>query len=283
VLIEATHLIWQAAGSPPPRDADGQALATFPPRVCARCGDPGGVHRYVDCVSDTFIQVTNASRLFPHDDGGEVRLCPACAFCVKDGRLRGAAFFATATGMIHVPRKELLARLLDPPESPFVALFGKFGAEHGGEKRDWSDSWSTASRITPPKRLQSKVGAIYAVTALSRVRYPLQVDGAQYVVDVPRWTVCRDVALSLVTDLAAGHCGSKEIRAALLRLRLPPRKPWHTAAFDRLVPTWRSRIASLRPHADAPWWALFVGLLPVPTKDASEPNTKDDDEDGNES
>lgn len=264
--MRATRIIWAGAGRPAPVEYDG----TLVPRrtkglapCCSMCGesDPGWL--YGDAFSDNFRTLTATDKMFPHAlDGHPVSLCAACVWSAKTLALRCACFFAREGGVWWVSRRDLLGHLLDPPEPPFVAGAPLYGADHGGEAHLWRTQWP--GRVLPAgvdilSRLQAKHVAVYAETAWSRDRYPLQVDDALSVtVDVALWRSLAEHMTAMATALRSGGVGYTETRDALRTLRPPPRAP---IVVHR---DWRALTAPLARYARAPWWPLLADILPMP-------------------
>lgn len=265
--MRATRIIWQGAGCPAPLDPEGVPLRRRPSGlapVCAMCGgnDPGWISD--DAMSDNFRPLTHVNQIFPHAvQGSPVSLCEACVWCARALKLRCAAWFAREDGVWFVGRRDLLAHLLNPPEPPFVAGLPIYGADHGGETNGWRATWSTdpplprgVDRLT---RLQAKHVAIYAETALSRARYPLQWDDhTRVTVDVALW---RDLAARLgvlAATMRAASVGVTDARDAMRTLRAPMRAPMpvHRA--------WPELARGLDRYARAAWWPLLTDLVPLP-------------------
>lgn len=262
-----TWIIYRGAGCPAVMDAKRAPVRTHAATRCGRCGDASGVYRFADVVSDNFIPTSNSSVLL----GGVDSLCVACAFCARDLKLRCAAFFARESGIFFVRTRHLLPCLLDPPEPPFVAVLPLYGVR-AGESAGWRALWSTdpplPAGLDVLARMQAKCTAPYAETAVSRVRYPLQVDADRHMtVDVPLWRSVVDAMDRVAERLRAAGCGAGEILwlparpghperiGALMTLRPPSPAPWHDArALASVVRDWRTLTAPIRPHVAAPWY-----------------------------
>jgi hypothetical protein len=266
--MNATHIVWKGAGSPHPFDSDGASVREYPVTTpCAHCGEIDARFRLRDAISDNFTTVKNRSRAWPF--GGD-RLCAACVFAAKALALKCSLWFAREDGIWLVgtrpltgwpqTRPDTLAALLNPPEPPFVAGYGAYGIDHGGEANVHRCWWPDGHpRPEPLVKLQSKHVAIYARVGTSRTRYPLQVDDTgDVVVDVQLWSRLRVVCDALLVELRAGGVGAMDARECLVSLRPPPRCP------VALVATWPRRVEPLRPHAGAPWWPVFTNLLLMP-------------------
>ena len=288
--MQATSLIWTAAGCPSPHETDGTPVpkkGTGAP--CSACGEPGW-YRFEETLSDHFTTVKNASRAWPY--GGEC-VCAACVFACKTLRLRCAGWFATPKGVewwrtrpvVKEPeevrgqsakwwrrhcrhwtgpdaRPDPLATLCNPPEPPFVAGLPLTGIQHGGESHIMRAWWpNAATPVKPLLKLQSKHVAIYARVATSRARYPLQVDDHHDIlVDVPLWSRLRQACDALLADLMASGVYASDARKALVTIVPPPRTP------AAILTTWRARVADLLPHHGSMWWPLFVDLLLLPDR-----------------
>lgn len=258
--LRPTHIVHRGAGCPALLDAARVPLRTHDARPCGRCGDPAGVYRYGDVVSDTTLPVSLARELLA---GGDA-LCAACAFCIKDLRLRCAPWIAREDGVWFVPTRGLLRVLLDPPEPPFVVAAPLYGAAHGGEAQGWRATWSHEPALPEGhavlQRLQAKACAAFAETAVSRERFALQVDNAvRIAVDVPRWRVVVDAMDALTTAMRAARCGYTEQRAALTECALPPCARWHDArTHAAMTRAWRALTAPMRPHLTADWYRLIA-------------------------
>lgn len=259
----ATWIIYRGAGCPVIVDAKRKPMRTHAAKRCGRCDAAAGVYRFGDVVSDNFIPTSNSSVLL----GGVDALCVACAFCVRDLKLRCACFVARESGVWFVRSRHFLRALVDPPEPPFVAVAPLYGAEGGGESAGWRALWSTDPPLPDGldilNRMQAKSTAGYAETAVSRERYKLQVDGDQCVtVDVPVWTRTLASLDTITAEMRAAHCGYTEMRDAVTRLRLPATAKWHDArALASLAVRWRSLTDPLQPHRSAPWYRLVAGRL----------------------
>lgn len=264
--MRATRLIWEGAGSHAPREGDGTLI---PPRrdvapVCSMCGEPSPQWSNEDAFSDNFRPLSHLAQLYPYAiDDAPLSLCAACVWCSRALRLRCAPFFARRDGVWFVPRRYLLAALLDPPEPPFVACAPLYGADHGGEAHGWRAVWPgeppMPDGVDVLVRLQAKHVAAYAEVAHSRTRYPLQWDDhTRVTVDVPLW---RDLATRLgeiASVLRAGSVGITDTREALTRLRCPARAT--IAAHAR----WSALVRGLDRHARSAWWPLLADLIPLP-------------------
>lgn len=265
--MRATRIIWQGAGSHPPSEGDGTLI---PPHkgplapTCAMCGEPGPQWTSEDAFSDNFRPLEHLSKLYPHAvEGFPVSLCAACTWSSRALRLRCAPFFARTDGVWFVPRRQLLAALLDPPEPPFVACAPLYGADHGGEAHGWRARWpgepALPAGIDVLVRLQAKVVSSYAETAFDRARYPLQWDDhTRVIVDVALW---REVSAQLgviAALLRAASVGVTDTREALLKLRAPTRAPLAIHA------RWSTLVRGLERHARAAWWPLITDILPLP-------------------
>lgn len=264
--MRATQIIWAGAGKPAPVEYDNTPI---PPAcgklapVCSMCGAPEPRWAYGDAFSDNFRTLTATDRMFPHAvDGHPTSLCAACVWCAKTLALRCACFFAREDGVWWVARRDLLSHLLSPPEPPFVAGAPLYGADHGGEAHVWRARWpgvTLPEGVPTLPRLQAKHVAVYAETAYSRARYPLQVDDSVSVtVDVALWSALAAQLTTVATALRSGGVGYTETRDALRTLRPPTRAPITVHA------RWRALTAPLAPHARAPWWGLLTDSLPMP-------------------
>lgn len=266
--MRATRIIWQGAGSHAPHEGDGTVIpprdpATLAP-FCAMCGEPGPRWTNEDSFSDNFRPLSHLSRLFPHAvEGFPVSLCAACVWSSRALRLRCAPFFARTDGVWFVPRRHLLAALLDPPEPPFVACAPLYGADHGGEAHGWRATWpgepALPAGVDVLVRLQAKVVSSYADVAYERDRYPLQWDDhTRVVVDVPLW---RDLSArigAVASALRAGGVGVTDCREAMAKLRAPARAP---VAVHR---EWSTLTRGLDRHQRAAWWPMLADLVPLP-------------------
>jgi hypothetical protein len=130
--------------------------------------------------------------------------------------------------------------------------------------------------VVPLVRLQAKATAPYCTTALSRTRYPLQVDGDQsIVVDVPRWT--KTVAdLDALRDplLAAGAWFTETQRALATGAMPTPSKHLDAARFKRVATRWKELTAPLRSLYRADWFRLLLAEL-YPINPATVPGDTD--------
>lgn len=288
----ATWIIYRGAGEPRVLDADRNPIRTHAPAHCGHCDDPAGVYRFDDCVSDNFLPTTSKSALLQGSDA----LCVACAFCVRDLKLRCCAFVARETGVWFLRRRDLLRALLDPPEAPFVVGLPLMGAVGGGESAGWRALWSSdppipegltmpgpdgkEKPVTILARLQAKMTAPYCPVALSRTRYPLQVDGDRTLtVDVPLWTRTT-LALDALRDaLLAAGCWFTETQNALLAGTIPaPAKHHDARRLASVVTAWRAYTAPLRPYYRADWFKLLVTeLYPITPGDTAHDRSSADE------
>lgn len=259
----STWIIYEGAGRPLVLDAKRAPIRTHDAKVCGRCGDPRGVYRFADVVSDNFIPTSNNSVLL----GGVDSLCVACAFCTRDLKLRCACFVARTDGVWFLRARHLLRALVDPPEPPFVVVAPLYGAEGGGESAGWRAVWSTdpplPSGVDVLLRMQAKCTAPYAETALSRTRFKVQVDADQCVtVDVPLWRETLAALDAITAAMRAARCGYTEMREAITLLRPPVPAKWHDArALGAIMRDWSTLTAPLRRHRGAPWLRLVTERL----------------------
>jgi len=238
------------------------------------CGEPGARWAYCDALSTNFWPAQTFDRLFAYR-GDTIGLCAACVWCARSLALRCCPFIARENGVWFVSRRRFLAALLDPPEPPFVAVYPRYGAEHGGESQGWRAPWPGCPRVedlypgaeradgsgplTTAVHIQCKHAAVYAVIAEDRERYPLQIDDTvQIVVDVPRWRILARVAATIATELRQAGCGAGDVRDSLATLTPPPRAPLATVA------RWTALTCLLRPHVLSAWWPVLTDLLPMP-------------------
>lgn len=265
----------------------GQIAKVVDRPACASCGE---LAEYLidDALSDSFTTMRNASRAWAFGGGA---VCTACVWCARSVALRSCLWFARLPdahgvgGVWFVPirplpgapmtRQDPLEALLHPPPAPFVAGLPLYGIDHGGENNAHRAIWPWVGPSNrhpsvrdglwvPPDplvKLQSKHTALYADVSLTATRYRLQVDDAlEVTVDVALWGSLRHQAMALLTALRAGGVGAIEAREALRTLRAPSRAPLALIAPS----SWRSAVSPFVAHAGAPWWALFVNLLPMP-------------------
>lgn len=269
--LRPTHIIHRGAGCPVPLDAARAPVRTHAARSCGRCGDEAGVYRFVDLVTETVLPLSQQRELLSVGDA----LCAACAWCLRDTRLRCAPFVAREDGVWFVPTRGLLRVLLDPPAPPFVVGAPLYGAAHGGEAQGWRAVWSTEPALPEGvdvlQRIQAKVCAPYCETALSRERFVLQVDGAaRVVVDAPRWRTAVAAMDRIVAAMRDARCGYTETRAALTDGALPAPARWHEPrAFAAMTRAWRDLTTPLAPHRGADWYRLVArDLYEITTGDS---------------
>jgi hypothetical protein len=286
--MQPTQLIWSAAGSPTPFDMDGEPIPKAKtPSHCACCNSPDGNYDLDEVLSSSFTTVRNGSRLAGF--GGR-NYCSACTFCARTLRLRCISWFASERGVDfwrtrpetpEYPRPNALAALLNPPEPPFVCGMPLYGVKHGGEGHWQRTPWPLrlpdappgppviSTHIDPLIRLQSKHVAIYARTAYSRDRYPVQVDDSlDFVLDRDLWLRLIDTADTVVHRCMADGVPPYPSKLALESLRLPSR------VSPKLASSWRQITATIRPHITAPWWSLFCELYPTPEDTREKTNGK---------
>lgn len=264
--MRATRIIWQGAGSHLPHAGDGTPI---PPReglapVCAMCGVDAPQWTSDDAFSDNFRPLSHIAQLYPHAvEGFPVSLCAACTWSSRALRLRCAPFFARADGIWFVPRRQLLAALLDPPEPPFVACAPLYGADHGGEAHGWRALWprepALPAGVDVLVRLQAKIVSTYAHVAHDRTRYPLQWDDhTRVTVDVAQWRELAARLGAMASALRAASVGVTDTRDALTTLRAPARAP--VAVHAR----WPALVRGLSVHTRSAWWPLLADLVPLP-------------------
>lgn len=265
-MLTAQEFVWEAAGKPVVRGPDGEPIDKADRGMCAYCGAPA-VHRLKDCLSSNFV-VAKSLRL------GAAGLCEACAFCLRDLRLRCAPWFATKDGVqFCTDRKAVLAFLLDPPVPPFVAGFPRYGMDHGGMQnfafaRVWHPE-REEQQLCPAKydehgklvrapqilgKLQSKHTAIFAQLASSRDRYPLQVD---------------DV-LSVMVDVVLWRRLAAQITEALRYIPGPCLAEWRAPSggeqWRHGILHWHDLTAPFEPYRQAAWWSLLLDLVSIPER-----------------
>lgn len=269
--MTAQQLIWEAARRPVVRDPAGLPIAAEDLGRCAYCLAPA-IHRVTDCLSSNFV-VAKRLRL------GASGLCAACAFCLRDLRLRCAPWIASAAGVVFCrERWGILDFLLSPPLPPFVAGVPWFGISKGGlGNLDYCRVWHPdrdRQRLSPAKRdddgnvlrdaqvmpkLQSKHTAIFAQIATDCARYPLAIDdGSPVLVDVPLW---RDLA--------------HHIAVALRVIPVPCLEEWAPPMTTALqwregVVRWRELTAPMERYRHAAWWRFLLAIVPRPER----PNPK---------
>lgn len=269
ITKDARRITWEGAGRPLPIQYDGGKVPCVAPptgSVCPRCGAPHGdlAYAYSEVFGETFWPVRTAGQLFGHDGS---LFCVACTWSVRALALRCAAWIARENGVWFVPQRSLLAVLLDPPEPPFVVAWPRYGIEHGGEAhahramfRGNDPLHRSEERLS---RLQSKHTGIYAQTAYSRTRYPVQIDDTlTVVVDVPLWTNLRERLTSIATMLRAEGCGVTATREALTTLK-PPR------VSQKILLRWPALVDGLATHRKSAWWGALCSLLPIPAADSN--------------
>lgn len=265
--LSATGIIWSALGKPQPWLNDGTPIKSRGPTgICAHCGEPAE-YKLQDAISDNFTTVKNNSRAWPF--GGDAA-CAACVIACKWLGLRAGLWFARENGLWFVPmrpiagcpetRPDPLSALLNPPEPPFVAGLPLYGIDHGTEANAGRIVWPGAPVPSDPLiKCQSKNTALYAQTAFSRTRYPLQVDDAgDLTVDVPLWKSQSEIGTRVLRLLRADGVGAVDARESLISLR----PPHGTSA--RTVALWKGLVAPLQSHAASTWWELVVSLLEMP-------------------
>lgn len=267
-----------AAGEPEPFDAFGDQIpkSRKGSGKCARCGAEGGHWDLKEVISNSFTSVRNDNRMSGY--GGR-SYCAACVLCARTLRMRCISWFASGHGVEfwrtrpetpESPRLDALAKLLDPPEPPFVAGMPLYGVSHGGEGHWQRTPWPGA--LKPPEpliKLQSKHVAIYARTAFSRDRYPVQVDDqGEFLLDRELWSELRVHADALVTALVDDGVPPYPSKLALQSLSLPRR------VSPAIAAAWPGITEKLRPHAGASWWKLFCELYPTPQEAPNETTRK---------
>ena len=265
--MTAQEIIYAGAGRPVIRSPSGDPLPESPLGECAHCGGEA-LFRIGDCLSSNFV-VCKQLRL------GAKGFCRACAFCLRDLRLRCAPWIATEAGVqFCTDRWGILDFLLTPPAPPFVAGVPWFGISKGGMGniqycRVWHPE-REAQELSPAKlddvgavvrapqvmpKLQSKHTAIFGQTALSRERYPLAIDDASPVlVDVALW---RGLAAHLTEAL-------RWIPVPCLEEWRPPQI--YSDKWRAGISRWTQLTAPLAPYRLAPWWPMFLAIVPRPKR-----------------
>lgn len=299
--VKPSHIIWRAAGCPLPIGKDAFPLGPRPaPNTrCTSCGASPADYRVDDVLSSNFLATKARDRLFAI--GGD-RFCAACAWAAKNVALRCACVFARAADQ-HGPgglwfvsfrpiarpadwpatkpwpfrKPDTMLALLNPPPAPFVAILPRFGIDHGGEANAHRAQIAPLSpgQVRPVDtlaKIQAKATAPFAEVSYSSSRYHLQIDdGDGVMIDVPLWWRLRGAVLPAVVAGRALGLGVTDIRTSLMTARAPGvRAPrWLTpqagrtavAEFRRL---WATCEEAIRNQTSAPWWELFVELLPIP-------------------
>jgi hypothetical protein len=271
--IQPTQLIWTAAGSPDPFDAEGEPVPRKSASMgrCSMCNAPEAHYGIKNMISSTFVPTRNENRLSGY--GGEFQ-CASCVFCARTLRLRCISWLATEDEIEfwrtrpETPdgqRPNALGKILNPPEPPFVLGLPLYGVKHGGEAHWQRTPWPGMLKPNDPlRRLQSKHVAIYARVAYSRERYPVQVDdGLDLVIDRDLWLRLRDLSDTVTALCMNDGIAPYQSKLSLERLELPRR------SSSALARTWRSLTSQILPYVNAPWWGLFCELYPTP-KDMSE-------------
>ncbi len=255
----ASQLIWASAGKPAPCDTLGVPLEKSSQRGrCAKCGSPEGVFSEKQIVSENFLPTRNVNRLRAY--GGKL-YCPACVFCAKTLRLRCVSWSASEAGFQfwRIRQNDGLEVLLEPPKPPFVIGIPLYGIAHGGEthyQRTWWPGEPCPEDILV--RLQSKHVALYARTAMSRDRYPVQVDDqSEFLLERDVWLKARDSAVRLMSTLILDGVKPYPAKLALTRLEFP-----HRASLA-LARSWGGLSSPLRQHLNSNWWSTFVELIPT--------------------
>ena len=249
------QIIHAGAGYPDVHGSDGAPLARGDRGACAYCGRPA-VYKLKDCLSSNFT-VAKQLKL------GAAGLCEACAFCLRDLRLRCAPWFAREDGIWFTDRAGLLACLLDPPKPPFVVGWPIMGPKKGGlSNAQFAPVWrETEPQLTHPvkgrplTKLQSKHVAIFAQTAHQRDVYPVTIDD-NTVFELDR---------SLWARLAAAtHEALRFIPVPCLEQWTPPdstQPQWREGIIR-----WRTLTAPMEPYRHAIWWPLLLGIVPRPDR-----------------
>lgn len=265
--MQASNLIWTAAGKPAPFDCDGVAIPTAREKLwshCAGCGAPDGHYTINDVISSNFLPVRNESRLTPY--GGHM-FCAACVFCARTLRLRCSCWTATESGITFWPtrplekggvRPDALATVLNPPEPPFVIGLPLYGISHGGEAHWRRTPWPGEKIDDVLIRLQSKHVAMYARVGLSRDRYPIQVDDdGDYAVDRALWLRLREIATEWMQIGVDAGIKPFICKKSLGQLTIP-----YGIGMQGLAKLMRLK-PHLKQHASAVWWPLFCELIPT--------------------
>jgi hypothetical protein len=263
----AQQIIYEGAGRPDVLDPEGAPLPKDDYGVCAYCRGKA-VYRLKSCLSSNFVVCKQMAL-------GAAGLCEACAFCLRDLRLRCAPWIAREDGVrFCLDRWGILDFLTHPPEPPFVAGLPWFGMSKGGQKNwQFARVWhpdreeqllcpakideKTGEVLREPQvlgKLQSKHTAIFAKASVSRDCYPLAIDDTGIVeVDVALW---RRLG-TLLTE-------------ALLYLPVPCLEEWKApeggAQWEHGIIHWRALTAPLEPYREAQWWPLLLAIVPRPER-----------------
>lgn len=290
MITRAAKFVWRAAGRPSPVESDGTpilATGANEPDLCAHCGEPRARFRVDQAISDKFTTIRNAAILWPF---ATERLCAGCVWAFRSLYVKTGLCFArcpdtVGPGGIYpvalrpIPkpadwpaaklwpfvRPDALTALLHPPAPPFVAWCPLYGIDHGGEahchRTFCPDGEGGVFRPADPLwKLQTKHTLPFAKVSHDARRYDLAVDDTNIAVDVALWTTMRLLCEPLLAELRASGVGSADAREALSTLRAPRGAPLAIAAPE----AWSVRVAPLRPHVAARWWAFFVPLLRMP-------------------
>lgn len=275
VHVNETQLIWKACGSPAPFGCEGEPIpkAKRIGITCARCGASDPAYSVDELISSNFVPTRNKNRI---SGFGGSSYCAACVFCARALRLRCISWFASDSGMQYWrtrpevpggPRPDALATLLNPPEPPFVCGIPLYGISHGGENNWQRAWWPGAANDDVLVRLQSKHVALYSRLALSRDRYPVQVDDStDFILDRDLWLRLRDAANVTMRAIIDEGVPPYPAKKSLVDLVIP-----HSTGAP-FAARWQQLTASLRPYIQTIWWDLFCEF--IPTLEAKEGNAK---------
>jgi len=117
--MNATKLIYQAAGSPPVEtvSADG---------VCAVCGKEISegipIKKVVSSAFTDWNMLADMTASYA---------CAACRWCIKEPKMRRSQYIATEAELIFFKRDDIEKYLFAPPQPPFVFFVTSSYKKHG--------------------------------------------------------------------------------------------------------------------------------------------------------
>jgi CRISPR type IV-associated protein Csf1 len=127
-VMNATELIYHAAGSPPVDTVTAEGVCA----VCAAAITEGIPIKKV--VSGNFSDWNVLA------DMAASHVCKACKWCIKEPKMRRSQYIATEQELIYFKRDDIEKYLFTPPEPPFVFFVTSSYKKHGSFRARVNDS-----------------------------------------------------------------------------------------------------------------------------------------------